>query len=193
MSNKHSKVPQFGSSPTVIMHRILYLLLLSSLTVAPVWSQDTSIITNDNLIGAGTLKYYFWDVYQAKLYAPNRSVTENSILALRLTYLRDLEGVKIAERSIEEMKNIGCVDEIRNAEWLSQMKVIFPDVSNGITLTGIRTKDGISKFYMNQDFLGEIIDSKFSKCFFDIWLGSKTSEPNLRAALLNLKGNPPND
>jgi hypothetical protein len=105
-------------------------------------------------------------------------------LALKLSYLRTLRGRKIADRSIEEMRGIGITDEVKLAAWHTQMRNIFPDVQDGVSLTGVWTASGESIFFKNGQEIGRIKDPDFGKAFFDIWLSDKTSAPRLRQKLL---------
>ena len=95
-----------------------------------------------------------------------------------------MEGKKIAQRSIDEMKKQGDLSADDSDKWLSLMNSIFPDVSEGDVITGIATKDGTSVFYVNGEKADEIEDKVFTQRFFDIWLSDKTSEPKFRKKLL---------
>ena len=142
-------------------------------------------IPNAEKAGEGRLTYLFWDVYDATLFAPNGQTDGNRPpLALSLSYLRPIEGRKIADRSIEEMRKLGLNDEVKLADWHAQMKNIFPDVDMGITLTGVYNNDGSTIFYKNGENIGRISDPDFTRAFFDIWLDEKTSAPDLRQSLL---------
>ena len=135
-------------------------------------------------VGKGRLTYLFWDVYDATLYAPQGTWKEDKPFALELSYLRDIPGKSIADRSIEEIRLQGYSDEIKLAAWYTQMRSIFPDVNEGITLTGIFTNSGETIFFKNSKEIGRIQDSEFSQAFFNIWLSEKTSSPTLRDKLL---------
>lgn len=142
-------------------------------------------VPNMDVVGEGRLSYLFWDVYDATLRAPGGELKEGQPFALSLSYLRDIDGEDIADRSAKEIRNIGFDDEVKIATWYEQMRAIFPDVSEGDTLTGIFTKNGKSVFYFNGQKVGKIDDREFSKAFFDIWLSRETSAPSLRAKLLS--------
>lgn len=135
-------------------------------------------------VGEGRLTYLLWDVYDATLYAPDGSWQEGQPFALRLSYLRKIEGKKIADRSVEEMRKQGISDEVKLAAWHAQMSEIFPDVDEGVSLTGIYTEKGEAVFYKNNKEIGTIRDPAFSQAFFNIWLGEDTSAPDLRRKLL---------
>ncbi|WP_338518579.1 chalcone isomerase family protein [Alteromonas gracilis] len=136
------------------------------------------------LVGEDMFTYYFWDVYLASLYAPSGKFDIDSSFALRLKYQRDLEGKKIAQRSIDEIKKQSSPSKEQASMWLAKMEAIFPDVSDGDVLTGIALKDGTSIFYFNGEKVDSIDDAEFTTQFFNIWLGEKTSEPKFRKALL---------
>lgn len=135
-------------------------------------------------VGEGRLTYLLWDVYDATLYAPSGDWIETQPFALKLSYLRAIEGREIADRSAEEIREQGFKDEIKLATWHSQMRKIFPDVDTGISLTGLYTDAGETIFYKNDTEIGRIRDPEFSKVFFGIWLNEKTSAPDLRKKLL---------
>lgn len=141
-------------------------------------------ITNAKLSGEGRLRVYFWDVYDAKLYAPNGKWAQGQPFALELSYLRDISGEKITERTIDEIRDQGFSDEQQLSLWYEQMLEIFPDVTKGSVITGIYTKTGYSVFYSGNKKIGEIEDKNLSKRFFDIWLNENTSAPDLRRKLL---------
>ena len=135
-------------------------------------------------VGEARMTYIFWDVYDATLYAPNGVWQENGPFALKISYLIDLDGQQIADRSAQEIRGQGFTDEARLAVWQDQMRKIFPDVSEGISLTGVNTDGGEAVFYKNDVEIGRIKDREFSRAFFGIWLSEKTSEPDLRRKLL---------
>lgn len=141
-------------------------------------------VPDASLVGEGMFTFYFWDVYRASLYAPNRNYDEAKPFALRLIYQRELEGKKIAQRSIDEMKKQGSLAKDVAETWLSKMESIFPDVTDGDVLTGIAISKEETQFYFNGEYVDAVQDSDFTSRFFDIWLGDKTSEPKFRKQLL---------
>ena len=135
-------------------------------------------------VGEAVLKYLFWDVYRAELFAPSQGWRPDAPFALSLNYLRDIDGINIADRTISEMRDQGFSDDGKLSTWQSRLRDIFPNVSDGTRLTGVRDRDGNTIFYRNGGKIGEIKDPDFTRRFFDIWLSEKTSEPSLRRALL---------
>jgi hypothetical protein len=137
-------------------------------------------------VGAGRLSFLFWDVYDATLYAPEKRFNAVQPYALKLSYLLELKGTDIAERSVEEMRKQGFKDEAKLSEWQNEMEKLFPDVKEGSVLTGVRDANGDAVFYLNDAFIGKIKDKAFTERFFAIWLDKNTSEPALRKQLLGL-------
>jgi hypothetical protein len=168
--------------------RLLIAILISLYTTNATASIEQQLLPNAKAVGdSPTLTYLFWDVYTATLYAPNGLFNDDQPFVLKLHYLRELKGKEIAKRSVEEIKLQGFNDNEQLQAWLKQMTNIFPNVSDGTELYGLRTKEGVSKFFKGSEFIGEINDPNFAKYFFSIWLGDKTSQPDMRKELLNLR------
>ncbi|MDC8832574.1 chalcone isomerase family protein [Alteromonas gilva] len=163
------------------------LLSVAMPASAAVPSLVTDAVPNAQLAGQARYSYLFWDVYDAALYAPQGRWHQTRPFALTLTYLRDFDGAEIAERSVKEMRAQGFSDNESLQRWQKAMTELFPDVSENDTIAGVATAAGTSRFYFNGEFLGEIEEQAFTEWFFNIWLGPKTTEPDFRAKLLNLK------
>ena len=166
------------------------ILLLTTSLITPVLAQNVSIqqyVPNAMLVGKGRFSYVFWDIYDARLYAPKGRWQANQPFALKLTYLRHLKGNKIADKSIEQMEKQGVTQAKKLKQWQTQMRQIFPNVEKGESLVGIRTKAGATIFLNNDHVIGAIDDPAFTRYFFNIWLAPNTSAPDLRKALLGLK------
>ena len=56
-------------------------------------------------------------------------------------------------------------------------------VNPGDTLTGVYTPEQGAVFFYNDQLTGQI-DERLAKAFFAIWLDPKTTQPDLRQALL---------
>lgn len=139
------------------------------------------------IVGQGVLSYAFWDVYKATLFAADGVWMQNKPFALSLEYYRTIKGKDIADRSVQEIRQQGFTNEVALAAWNSQMKAIFPDVKNGTVLTAIYLPGKQTTFYQGTDSIGAIKGDEFGTLFFGIWLAEKTSEPQLRRALLGLQ------
>ncbi|MFC3121020.1 chalcone isomerase family protein [Agaribacter flavus] len=162
---------------------IVLILLCSSLAEAKSYIK---YIDDPKTVGKTRLEVLFWDIYDAELVAPKGQWSKDKPFALSLTYLRAFDGKEIASRSIDEIRDLGMEDERKLAKWFEQMQILFPDVKEGNTITGIVDDRAYSIFYFDEQRLGVVEDPEFSQWFFDIWLSEKSSEPKMRKRLLGL-------
>lgn len=133
------------------------------------------------------LRVWGFEVYDARLWTPagfRHSQYVQAPFALELQYLRRLEGTAIASRSIEEMRRIGPFSDAQAQNWLSAMQKLFPDVGKGDRITGIHWPGEGAEFWVNGQRVGMVKDVMFARLFFGIWLDERTSEPKMRAQLL---------
>lgn len=163
------------------------MLLFSTQGFASASDLVYQFIENPKQVGkTSRMTYLFWDVYDASLYAPQGAYSQDQPFVLALHYLRALDGKEIAKRSLKEMEKQGFSDSSQGEQWLTKMVKIFPDVSEGTVLYGLRTPEGYTQFYEDNKLIGEVRDSEFTTWFFNIWLSEKTSEPAMRKELLGL-------
>lgn len=170
---------------------ILVLALAFSLVTAQGVAKEPphikSMMGQIQLQGLGRLNFWGFHVYDANLY---RGATKDSQeFALELRYQKSFSGEAIANRTVDEMKNLG-IAEAQATSWGKELANTFPNVEPGQTITAIYIpKQGTSFFYEGKK-ISQIQGADFAKAFFGIWLDSKTSAPKLRADLLG-QGCPP--
>lgn len=145
-----------------------------------------ALVPSASVVGRGVLSYAFWDVYQATLYARKGRFDPSEPVALSIEYYCAIDGKDIADRSVQEMRKQGFNDEIKLAAWNAQMKTIFPDVRHGTVLSAVYMPGKQTVFYNGSAVIGTIKGDDFGRLFLGIWLDEKTSEPELRRALLGL-------
>ena len=142
------------------------------------------------LQGAGQLRFLGLRVYDARLWAPaGQPVPAGNWaqpLALEIRYQRALQGQQIAERSLQEMKRQGELDEATARRWLQAMQGLFPDVVPGNRITAVHLPREGARFYVNGQLKGAVSEAEFARRFLGIWLSPQTSDPKLRTALLGL-------
>jgi hypothetical protein len=137
--------------------------------------------------GAARLSHWGFAVYDARLWvepAFSRAAYERHAFALELTYLRGLRGEAVADRSVEELRQLQAIPPGAEARWREQLRGLFPDVGPGDRITGIHRPGRPAVFLLNGGRLGEIADTQLASRFFGIWLSPRTSQPALRASLL---------
>ncbi|NJR72214.1 MAG: hypothetical protein HC782_03965 [Gammaproteobacteria bacterium] len=151
----------------------------------PVVTQDIPAAGALTKRGEAVLRFIGLKVYDIRLWTNAKPPHDSDLFALELVYDLGLKGAEIAKRSVEEMRKQGVSDEAKLAKWLTAMNSVFPDIKKNDTLVGVSVPGKGARFYSKDKFIAEIADPEFAAAFFDIWLSPKTSEPRLRARLLN--------
>ena len=179
------------------MRRRTTLLALATLPLAaqaepaaPLPPELRSELPQARLLGDSRLRYFGLPIYDIRLWGHDPALLAepaSAKLALELQYARALSGQRIAERSLQEMQALETVDAAQAARWLAQMQRLFPDVEKGDRVTGVQYPGQSARFFVNGAPRGEVRDADFTRLFFGIWLSPRTSQPQLRAALLGLK------
>lgn len=134
-------------------------------------------------VGTARYSYLFWDVYDAQLVAPRGDYRPAGPLKLTLTYLRDIKGRSIVERTLDELRRQGEADGPRLADWAASLDGIIPDVTPGDSISGVRDEVGRTHFYVNGRAAGTVDDPDFGRSFFDIWLGPESRDGAFTARL----------
>ena len=146
-----------------------------------------SMMGQVQLQGLGRLNFWGFHVYDANLY--RGADKDSQEFALELKYQKSFSGEAIANRTAEEMKNLGVSDAQATA-WGKELASILPNVEPGQTIAAVYIpKQGTSFFYEGKK-ISQIQGADFAKAFFGIWLDPKTSAPKLRTELLG-QGCPP--
>jgi Chalcone isomerase-like len=140
-------------------------------------------IPNMAKVGQGRLTTLLFDVYDIALYAPQGAWREDRAAALSIEYKLSIDGVDLAERSADEMRRQN-ISAAKIAGWEKELKAIFPDVQKGTTISALYSPKKETRFYRDGKEIGIVRDAEFGPAFFAIWLGTHTSEPDLRAELL---------
>jgi hypothetical protein len=171
-----------------------FILLLTTLfafqfvhALPPAVSKDITEASELTKRGEAVMRFFGLKVYDIRLWTKAKAPADTDLFALELVYDLGLKGTEIAKRSIEEKRKLGYNDEAKLAKWLDAMSKVFPDVKKNDSLIGVSVPGKGARFYSQDKFIAEIADPEFAKAFFDIWLSPKSSEPKLRARLLNEK------
>lgn len=167
-------------------HRLLIALSAALFLFTPLHAavDKQDFIANAELVGKARYSFLLWDVYDASLYAPQGQWQANQPFVLSLSYLMNIKGADIADRSVAEMRAQGFNDELKLAAWHSQMRAIFPDVKKGSRLSAVFYPGKETHFFNKDKPIGIIQNAEFTERFFNIWLGEKSSEQQHRKQLL---------
>jgi hypothetical protein len=133
------------------------------------------------------LRVWGFEVYDARLWAPaafRYAQYAEHAFALELQYLRRLEGAAIASSSVSEMRRVGSLTDAQAQLWGDALRGIFPNIGPGERITGVNLPGVGVEFWVNGQRVGSVADPLFARLFFGIWLNERTSEPQLRAKLL---------
>lgn len=171
----------------------LHWLVAAALCVAEVtaaWGSEPDVHISTHVpgaarVGQGKFTYFGFHVYDGVLFAPSGKYAGDAPFALELTYARELKGVKIAERSIDEIAALGIGTPAQRSAWLTTLTRLFPDVRENDRIAGIALGER-ALFYVNGKPAGEIADGTLARAFFAIWLDARTSAPAFRRRLLGL-------
>ena len=139
------------------------------------------------LAGEGQLRFLRLRIYDAKLWVTppfEAESYERHPLALELTYHRAFSGAAIAQRSIEEIQRQRSLSPAQAERWRQVLAAVLPDVQAGDRLTSLYQPELGMRLWRGNQELSAIQDAELAKLFFGIWLSPRTSEPDLRRALL---------
>ncbi|MCF6764229.1 chalcone isomerase family protein [Thiotrichales bacterium 19S3-7] len=151
-------------------------------------SLDNLKFKNNVLIGEIHFRFWFWSIYDAKLYSTQKPFKFNQGFLLEITYLRNFSSQAIAKESIQQIQsqNPQLNQELLD-QWQRQLEKIFPNIKEGDQLIGYYSPKGYAYFYdKNANFLGQIDSPEFSRYFFDIWLSDKSENITLSRKLRGL-------
>ncbi len=147
------------------------------------------------LNGAGTRHVFFFKVYTAALYLPQKSTQPQGIFSmagpkeLKLTMLRDVSGKELGDKLNEGIKNNLSPEEFSAfIPSLVQLSALFAQksqVKTGETIT-IRDMPGKGSTIAIDGVAsgGVFSDPQFFNSMLKIWLGKDPAEDSLKKALL---------
>ena len=134
--------------------------------------------------GEGRLRWLGLHIYDAALWAHDKPVDVSSEFALDIRYARNISADRLIKTSVKEMRRLGLADRASLEQWSREMERVFPNIRKGDRLTGVNRNGERAEFFHNGRAVGTIVDARFARAFFSIWLDPRTREPGLRNALL---------
>lgn len=135
-------------------------------------------------VGQGTLSYLLVDPYDAAFWSADGTANLNQPHAIEIQYHMSFSSNDLAERSVEEMNRIKDFPANLDTTWQQEMQRVFPNVKDGDRIRAVAWPDKKVVFFYNGKPTGEVTEPEFTRAFTAIWVGEKTSEPELRAKLL---------
>lgn len=170
----------------MILRTIAISLALSLIAASANASTNppSDLVANSEKVGEARYKVLFWKIFDATLYAPGGTYDRDEPFVLSLSYLRKIRGEQIVDRSIVEIEQQGKASPEELAQWRDELMRIIPDVDKSSTISGVRTQQGTTAFFLNGNPIGTVQDVRFTPLFFDIWLGEGSSNAKFRKNLL---------
>lgn len=159
--------------------------LLSIVLLAWLW--PAAAMPDLQLVGEGSFRYLFWQLYDARLKTSDGSFDgyqNNAPVLLELTYKRSISRDQFIDATVDQWQHLGHSSEAQQQNWANKLKGIWQDVGRGDRLAALLQPDMTVDFFLNGEAIGSIKDTEFGPLFFDIWLHPDTSAPTLRRQLL---------
>ena len=148
-------------------------------SVYPVWDEWKTV-------GYSTLKWGFWDIYEAQLKTPSGLYDVDkpidTDLALLIDYRRKISKKRLLSATEEQWAHLGVSWEDRK-RWIQELSKIWKGVREGDRLVFVLSASG-GRFYFGKQFLDNIDDLTLARAFMDIWLSERTAYPKLRKQLI---------
>jgi hypothetical protein len=166
--------------------RMFRALLLFAMLAAlmPAARALDGIASDWRMIGQGEMRWFGFQLYDARLWAPPAGWSVDGAYALELRYARDIPSRRLVQASIDEMQRLGGADAEQLGRWRAALERVFPDVRPGEVIVGVHRPQAGAEFYHQGRLTGRIDDPDFARAFFAIWLDPRTREPALRVRLL---------
>lgn len=142
--------------------------------------------------GSAALNKLFFHVYDAELWVDDAHRANfnpsdpQARYALHLTYHVDIDAADFLERTLEELERQPNVTPAMKKAFHEQLTLIYPDVSDGQSITAVHDPDKGMILCHQGVVRGGIKDAGMIRAFFAIWLGEHSSEPALRDRLLGV-------
>ncbi|WP_251882330.1 chalcone isomerase family protein [Grimontia kaedaensis] len=172
---------------------VIALTLSTPITASPTGMQTAEDWVWWKPVGAASLTWGFWKIYDSELRTPSGEFEPASgePLALVITYSRDIDADDLLDATVEQWEHLGFSEQ-QTQEWLPQMQNAWPDVKEGDRLIYVLSEDQGQFFYQPEQGkaspYGKLRNADIANAFSAIWLSPATAYPSLRLALIG--GNP---
>jgi len=135
-------------------------------------------------LGSATLHWFGLHVYDVSLFTEKPSYAPADTAVLSIGYRISIKSHRLVETTLKEWRRLGQGTAAQQEQWSRRIEGLWPNVENGDRLTAFKRRDGPTRFYFGDRFLGEIADPAFGPAFFAIWLDADCQYPKIRDALL---------
>lgn len=132
-------------------------------------------------VGTAKLTVFWFDIYHAELSSLNGKYDYSQSFMLTLTYLRNFESKELIDETFKQFSK--PLTETQSSTWRAQLEVLWPDVKKGDQITFLKSDKGVSHFFFNTTYRGQIEEPEFADLFSAIWLSDNSEYPKLAAKL----------
>ena len=143
-----------------------------------------SVASDMKLIGQGTLKVLFFEVYDIRLLSDSNPFSWENKFQLEFEYRRTLTKERVIDSSLKELKRQQNVTEQNLNEWETYLEEAIQPLQEGSKATIEWNPQGTITFQNEGVKSVTIKDEIFARSYINIWLGEETSQPKLRNQLL---------
>jgi hypothetical protein len=139
--------------------------------------------------GTASLHKLFFHVYDAQFWTDDvKGWNMATPHALHLTYDVEIEKADLVERTLEELDRNPAVTPAMRGAYAKELPSLYAEIKKGDTITAVSIPRKGIIFCHNGQVRGVLKDVALAKPFMGIWLGSTSSEPELRDGLLGKGG-----
>ena len=174
MKKKKNPKPKPKKTSWSMKKLLLILFILGNCAVA----------SEMKLIGQGTLKVLFFEVYDIRLLADSKPFSWKNKFQLEFEYKREVKKETVIESSIKEMRRQSSFLDKDINKWQEYLEISIKPVQEGSQATVSWNPSGQITFHYQSSEPTTIEDENFARAFLNIWLGEETSQPKLRNQLL---------
>lgn len=109
-----------------------------------------------------------------------------SPFALEIRYKIDIDADDLIKETRDQWQELALLND-DSKRWLQQLPQIWPDIKDGDRLVMFVDESLQTRFYHNDQLVGQIDDPAFATRFAAIWLAEGAEYPDMRKALLGLR------
>ena len=149
---------------------------------------NCAVASEMKLIGQGTLKVLFFEVYDVRLLADSKAFSWKNKFQLEFEYKREVNKQSVIESSVKEIRRQSNVLDKDINQWQEYLEQSIHPVQEGSQATVSWNPSGQITFHYQSSEPTTIEDENFARAFLNIWLGEETSQPKLRNQLLGEQG-----
>lgn len=139
------------------------------------------------MVGGGQLRWLGFPIYEASLWTEDgryQGFESGEPIALSLWYQRSFSREELLGITSTAWRKLDRWDAAQREAWLAELRQVFRDIEPGHNFTTLVIPGRSTRFYDQNELLGEIADPGFGPAFLAIWLDPGTVVKDLRSQLL---------